>query len=757
MSSQRQNIHRRKSSKDKSESEESTIVFSAPSDPDETSPTIIISSEHEHEEEEEAVAPTSHIALPPRERVHSSPQAHTRSASTSHVHGTTPFPGVTAALPPSAGPYRTTFAPPPLPLPQNGVPLSPFRNGFGFPSSAGGGGGGGGHSRTRSVSTPFAPSSPSPLGSSFPSPGLKSPTLKSPTFPTSGLKSPTFAADSPALSNGTTSSSPPSTRRHSRLHSRNLSIFFPRPGSLPTSTIAETDSTESEDVEQGQELLIPQHSPPSNVEFPRRAISSPQPPTPLGAGFKFGGGRPPALSDVSGSRELEEELLSGPRGKRRGHHHKHSLSHNFFSFMEPGGGLGSAGLGSAGLGGGGEEMYTQPTPTPISPWAPISAIPSSAAPSSAGEGGFALAQLQSQSQSQYPASPSSQPKEIAPDAVVVGVVEFVLGAWLWVMGQQIGSLSLTGVGYWVVFDSFGVAVRWVLPGWLWRGKGRGRLYGNTRVETVFLFAQSVYLMFSSVYVCKETIEHLLLSADAGSAADGHHHHRGDEDELPIEFPIVMILITLLYVLWMGVMYENHWSLVDVSGNRIPSLRTIWRSIAGSRQFLPDLPPTTPLFKALSNPFVAPPLVFCMVLLGVALGVPAAQHRLADLLLAGLIAIVTFNVAYRACVVLGTVLLQTSPPRGMKSARMEGFLRVMREVERHPQVMHLPAPHIWQLTPSSAESTSGGSQSEQLVVTVQLHVKEELGDDEVIKLTRWAWERCVASLGGGEVTVGVVRG
>ncbi|KAF8994426.1 hypothetical protein BDQ17DRAFT_1251819 [Cyathus striatus] len=729
MSSQRQNIHRRKSSKDKSESEESTIVFSAPSDPDKTSPTIIISSEHEHEEEEEeeAVAPTPHIALPPRERVHSSPQAHARSASTSYVHGTAPFPGVAAGLPPSAGPYRTTFAPPPLPLPQNGVPLSPFRNGFGFPSSAGGGGGGGGHSRTRSVSTPFAPSSPSPLGSSFPSPGLKSPTLKSPTFPTSGLKSPTFAADPPALSNGATSFSPPSTRRHSRLHSRNLSIFFPRPGSLPTSTIAETDSTE--DVEQGQELLIPQHSPPSNVEFPRRAISSPQPPTPLGAGFKFGGGRPPALSDVSCSREIEEEMLGGPRGKRRGHHHKHSLSHNFFSFMEPGGG--------------GEEIYTQPTPTPISPWAPISAIPSSAAPLRREKGDSP--------------SPSSQPKEIAPDAVVVGIVEFVLGAWLWVMGQQIGSLSLTGVGYWVVFDSFGVAVRWILPGWLRRGRERGRFYGNTRVETVFLFAQSVYLMFSSVYVCKETIEHLLLSADAGSAADGHHHHRGDEDELPIEFPIVMILITLLYVLWMGVMYENHWSLVDVSGNRIPSLRTIWRSMAGSRQFLPDLPPTTPLFKALSNPFVAPPLVFCMVLLGVASGVPAAQHRLADLLLAGLIAIVTFNVAYRACVVLGTVLLQTSPPRGMKSARMEGFLRVMREVERHPQVMHLPAPHIWQLTPSSAESTSGGSQSEQLVVTVQLHVKEELGDDEVIKLTRWAWERCVASLGGGEVTVGVVRG
>ena len=41
-----------------------------------------------------------------------------------------------------------------------------------------------------------------------------------------------------------------------------------------------------------------------------------------------------------------------------------------------------------------------------------------------------------------------------------------------------------------------------------------------------MFAQAVYLMFSSVYVCKETIEHLLLSAGGG---EGHHHHHGDEE------------------------------------------------------------------------------------------------------------------------------------------------------------------------------------------------------------------------------------
>jgi hypothetical protein len=44
--------------------------------------------------------------------------------------------------------------------------------------------------------------------------------------------------------------------------------------------------------------------------------------------------------------------------------------------------------------------------------------------------------------------------------------QFLVGSWLWVCGQRIGSLSCTGIGYWIVFDSFGVGVEKVLPGWL---------------------------------------------------------------------------------------------------------------------------------------------------------------------------------------------------------------------------------------------------------------------------------------------------
>lgn len=46
---------------------------------------------------------------------------------------------------------------------------------------------------------------------------------------------------------------------------------------------------------------------------------------------------------------------------------------------------------------------------------------------------------------------------------------------------------------------------------------------HARIETLMMYAQAVYLLFASVYVCKETVEHLLLSS-----GEGHHHHHGDE-------------------------------------------------------------------------------------------------------------------------------------------------------------------------------------------------------------------------------------
>jgi hypothetical protein len=39
---------------------------------------------------------------------------------------------------------------------------------------------------------------------------------------------------------------------------------------------------------------------------------------------------------------------------------------------------------------------------------------------------------------------------------LVAGVQFMLGAWLWVCGKQIGLLLVTGLGYWIMFDAFSV-------------------------------------------------------------------------------------------------------------------------------------------------------------------------------------------------------------------------------------------------------------------------------------------------------------
>ncbi|KAG9227006.1 hypothetical protein CCMSSC00406_0008978 [Pleurotus cornucopiae] len=777
-----------------------------------------------------------------RTRVNSSP------THPPHINGHA-RPNVPSHPPSSAGPYRTAFVParsPSLPTPNghaaNGIgraPTSPLNNRtspshartlshsltptyihslnqpYGSPhgSAAHGlalnGHTSSAHSRTRSISTPFSPPISSPLASSFPPQSQSIPSLPTSAPPTK-QSFPSFAA---SMAFPETEEIPPpvqapgspkigSGRRHARLHSRNLSIFFPRPGSLPTNSIAEDGAQEVEvHVEDIEAPVSTIPSAESNVSFPR---SSRQPPTPLGAGFTFGARAPPGELPVPTAMSRSSSTGSESHS-RRGHHHKHSMSHNFFSFLEPG----ANGHSHQGE----EELHTQPTLTPVSPWTPISPFPNSATSMSPNPSPMSSVGTDLPPQTGDVPHSHRMPIKYVDDRPVgltgggpkvVGVLQFVLGASLWVTGQQIGSLSSTGLGYWAVFDAFGIGIG------VWGGKHLSqpinaassidkerirRPYGNARVETVLMFAQAVYLMFSSVYVCKETVEHLLLSAGAGAGvgggvgsgghSEGHHHHHGGGEEhgvfVGIDFPIFLTILTVFTILLNGAVYRNHFKLLHITGNRIPSLGSTIRSVTRlfSRQFGTsyaheyDEPPTSLTGELLSNPYICSPLLFAAALLCVALGVDGSQHQMCDLGLACLITVITFNVAYKASVVLGTVLLQTSPPRSSSAGgQMDAFLRVIKEIERHPQVIHLTPPHIWQLTPSHATSLSLSSSStsspsaESLVVTLELHVRDSLGDDDVLRLTRWAWEKCVSSLrargqdsgvGDAEVTVGVVRG
>ena len=346
--------------------------------------------------------------LSPRPRVHSTPGIGTRPLTI----GIPPSQSLppTQYHPPSAGPYNTNFG--------NRANLNGNgRTSLNPPS----------HSRTKSLSTnpnDFSPPLRSPLSKSFsprrsvflPSP--ESPPLKTFAFPQSVSAPDVQGSLSPGQSN--------TTRRHthSRIHSRNLSVFFPRPGTLPQPTIEEDSA----------DVLAP-------VTTIRERPSNDG----IRAGFRFGGS--PPTSDNS----FTPSSSSGSRPSRRGHHHKHSMSHNFFSFLEPG---------------------SQHSDT----------VPSSGPPSASSTmTDFADNVTHSLVVPTTPAVPT-----VHPSAVVSCAVEAILGAIVWVTGQQTGSLSCTGLGYWVVFDSFGVALSRIIPGYLARDSMQSRSRRTYGYSSLFL-------------------------------------------------------------------------------------------------------------------------------------------------------------------------------------------------------------------------------------------------------------------------------
>lgn len=414
MAAPSQQIHRRKSSRD--EDDNSIIV-----NPD------ILSGER-------GPIVTIEPVPPPRIRAKSTPDNHGHSKSS--TKGIPP--------PPLPVPFRTSLAPRPL-INRHPSPSSPLRASFSVPLQPYANG----HSRTRSISTPFAPTLPSPLSSSFP--------VNLPPTTTSYTPSNTSISHSYPESPRMGNEIPKSAHRHTRLHSRNLSFFFPRPGSNPQGAIDENDAQELEIPVDVEAPLIP--SPKSDIRFPGQR--SPRPSlTPLGQGFTFGA-RPPSLQG------LTPDLLIGPHParttttstSRRGHHHKHSLSHNFFSFLEPG----SLPPPNA------EELRNQPASRSPSPWDSVSALPASVTPSESGCNiPFPINGHVNVEQHRNP-----EPGQFSYSAAAVSSTQFVLGAWLWVSGQHVGSISCTGLGYWVVFDSFGVALSKVVPGWLSRPSNVG--------------------------------------------------------------------------------------------------------------------------------------------------------------------------------------------------------------------------------------------------------------------------------------------
>jgi len=203
------------------------------------------------------------------------------------------------------------------------------------------------------------------------------------------------------------------SRKHSRVHSRNLSIFFPRPG---------TDAEREADDAQAA----------SQFDKPRVTVQT----VGLVSAEEEGLTVPSSSSGVSVS----------PSKSNRGHHRKHSVNHTLLATTRSTANKEASDTGSFSSPGAidddekhmREDLGESPTiaqalSTPLWQSETLTSLPASHRP-----------------------------------LLVFGALHFVLGAMLWTKGQSGDSLSLTGLGYLVVFDAFGI-LNGVASEWLTHG------------------------------------------------------------------------------------------------------------------------------------------------------------------------------------------------------------------------------------------------------------------------------------------------
>lgn len=203
----------------------------------------------------------------------------------------------------------------------------------------------------------------------------------------------------PSASTSSSSGGPSNTttqrhaRQHSRIHARNLSAFFPHPGKT-----AEGYGDTFED--------------PFTKPFQPGVADIPSPSA-------------PAINSLGRSASDTPTNMQN----RRGHHHRHSVSHDLFNPV-PG------------------ERLPSPTATRSSQKAPEEQLPAPTVTFRQRYGRLPLVlRLFFYTSLHIPLATRA--------LLLLAVAQIVAGASLWVQGQAGESLASTGLGYLVVFDGIG--------------------------------------------------------------------------------------------------------------------------------------------------------------------------------------------------------------------------------------------------------------------------------------------------------------
>ncbi|KAI9619455.1 hypothetical protein H4Q26_014217 [Puccinia striiformis f. sp. tritici PST-130] len=482
-----------------------------------------------------------------------------------------------------------------------------------------------------------------------------------------------------------------------RIHSRNLSIFFPHPEELELLSQRKSGHEKKEkEKDGGREEQVVEIPSADLIVWDSNEVHSPT------------WSPPPTSNTPAGSLSRA----------RRGHHHRHSLSHNFFPFLSE------------------KSVSTNPTNTNHEtsqnnrteagipeltkqdshyyPFSLTQPVPNTLSHSQPATKALILPQTGTNKTGRLIhrnmflrllISLIIHPTKIGQLKILIGTIVAVLGATLWLRGQQVDCLSLSGLGYLVVFDAIGAIHQIFIEevgandgiDRVWESLGRKdsmsniRLpFGRSRLVTLSLFSQSLFLLFSAIYVCKEAVEHMLMSHPHASEGTGSGSHLGHSERHQSEMEVSCTLVgsTLALVLFNALVTQNHRSLSQISGRE---------EGVSSRQV------------DILNPFSTLTLSFGLMIMGAACFISPSQSGKADGLIAILMVFAIIKLVWPVLVLTAQVLLQTAPLSGPDESgtvvtELERRLEKLQKDPSRAQVLKtylrgIDAPKLWRLTAS----------------------------------------------------------
>ncbi|KAJ9109067.1 hypothetical protein QFC21_000394 [Naganishia friedmannii] len=479
-----------------------------------------------------------------------------------------------------------------------------------------------------------------------------------------------------------------------RVHARNLSLFFPRPDS---------DGIVPPPLRSPSMAVAGDREAPVTLILPKGESSKPH----SANGFSFGLPPPPRSPSMSvgvtGGVDIPgQHTTVDPSKKRRGHHHRHSMSHNFFPFLDSA--VTNPAVASP------KEVSTSILGTPphsARPKTVASTLLNGAHPTQElGISSIQLLPLPFQAQKRkslftriLSLSPSTQLK------AGLGTLELFLGVSLWVDGQLHGNVSITGLGYLLVFDAMGLLLQ-VWGGRLTSGVAAqstlANPFGAYRRETLYYFVQAIFLLFAAIYIAKESLEHMLMAGEHGSESQhlGHSSRRehgavllhGAASNKALSHrphnSILILMIASASSMISGAFLQNHAKLVEAVGPLLQASSKGVTLVTNAYRLHPML--GRYLEKYLDNPFSSAVSACCIAaMLGQAF-VPVVQADLSEKALALVETILAFWLTYPASVAFGKVLLQTAPPQD--ALQILAMKKAIREVSLYPRVAIAPVPN-----------------------------------------------------------------